>query len=280
MWSIGIYAGESPLDLNPAPGIVNPVLTRDSVGDVSAKFVADPFMLNIAGVWHMFFEVMNRETRNGEIGLATSENGLEWKYCQIVLAEPFHLSYPYVFEWRNEYYMIPETYEPAEVRLYRADPFPTRWSLVGPLVTVSCADPSVFQFKDRWWMFTCSNPFQHDTLRLYFAEDLTGPWFEHPVNPIINENKRAGRPAGRVLVLGDRVIRFAQDCVTRYGNHVRAFEISELTTSSYSEAEHPNSPILRASGDGWNDLGMHHVDPHELPGGKWIACVDGLSAVE
>jgi hypothetical protein len=237
-------------------------------------------MVNVAGSWHMFFEVMNRETKKGEIGLATSENGFDWRYRQIVLAEPFHLSYPYVFEWRNEYYMIPETFEPGAIRLYKAEYFPTRWSFVGPLVETSCADPSIFRFQDRWWMFTCSRPFYHDTLALYFADELRGPWFEHPSNPIIHENKQAGRPAGRVLVMGDKVVRFAQDCVKHYGNHVRAFEVSELTPTRYSEAEHLDSPVLKASGNGWNDSGMHHVDPHQLSAGNWIACVDGLSRIE
>lgn len=279
MWSIGIYVGESPFHLNPAPGIVNPVLTRDSVSDVAAKFVADPFMLNVSGVWHMFFEVMNRQTRKGEIGFATSANGLNWEYRQIVLTEPFHLSYPYVFEWNNDHYMIPEAFEPATVRLYKADYFPTRWSFAGVLVEEAGVDPSIFYFEDRWWMFTCSKPFRHDTLRLYFAENLMGPWVEHPASPIVKGNKENGRPAGRVVMVGDKVVRFAQDCVTRYGNHVRAFEVTELTTNYYAEKEHHDSPILKASGRGWNDLGMHHIDPHELALGNWIACVDGLSGV-
>ena len=59
VWAIGIYTGESPLDLTSAQNISNPVLTRESVTDVSAVFVADPFMLRANHVWHMFFEVMN-----------------------------------------------------------------------------------------------------------------------------------------------------------------------------------------------------------------------------
>ena len=81
-------------------------------------------------------------------------------------------------------------------------------------------------------------------------------------------------------MVGGKIVRFAQDCVTRYGNHVRAFEITELTPSHYSEKEHDNSPVLKASGQGWNELGMHHVDPHLLSARNWIACVDGLSGVE
>ena len=59
IWSIGIFAGKSPLEMGPARPFSNPVLTRDSVSDVHATFVADPFMLQAQGTWHMFFEVMN-----------------------------------------------------------------------------------------------------------------------------------------------------------------------------------------------------------------------------
>jgi hypothetical protein len=277
MWSIGICIGESPFHLSTPQGITNPILTRASVSDVPARFVADPFMVRAGGFWYMFFEVLNQQTNKGEIGLATSENGLDWKYRQIVLTEPFHLSYPYVFEWNDEHYMVPETLQMEAVCLYKADEFPTRWSQVGQLVKARCADPSIFHFDDKWWMFACSTPYQHDTLRLYFAENLLSPWAEHPASPIVTGDKHKARPGGRVLVLDDRIIRFAQDCLPVYGTQVRAFEISELTTSSYVEKEGQDSPVLTASGNGWNGLGMHHIDPHPMSEGQWIACVDGFS---
>jgi hypothetical protein len=126
-------------------------------------------------------------------------------------------------------------------------------------------------------MFACSTPYQHDTLRLYFADNLSGPWAEHPASPIVAGNKHKARPGGRVLVLDDRIIRFAQDCLPVYGTQVRAFEISELTANSYVESESQYSPVLMASGQGWNGLGMHHIDAHRMSEGRWIASVDGHS---
>ena len=79
MWSIGIFVGESPFHLATPRDTVNPVLTRESVSDVPAGFVADPFMVRRDGGWYMFFEVLNQQANNGEIGLATSGNGLKWK---------------------------------------------------------------------------------------------------------------------------------------------------------------------------------------------------------
>ena len=276
MWSIGIYTGQSPFHLAPLRGARGPVLTRADVLGVPAQFVADPFMIQAGGVWHMFFEVLNQRSNKGEIGLAVSRNKRDWAYQQIVLAEAFHLSYPYVFEWRGEYYMIPETLQAEAVSLYKAESFPLRWSYLGPLVKGLCADPSVFHFGGRWWMFACSTPYQHDELRLYSAAELTGPWQEHPKSPIVQGNKRIARPAGRVIIFGDKVVRFAQDCIPEYGTQVRAFEITQLTTASYAEAEHASSPVLSASGSGWNGLGMHHIDLHRMAGGRWLACVDGF----
>ncbi|HYG82439.1 MAG TPA: hypothetical protein VD861_18735 [Pyrinomonadaceae bacterium] len=277
MWSIGIYAGESPFQLLPHPRVANPVLTAGHVTDVSAEFVADPFMIRRDGTWHMFFEVMNRQTQRGEIGLAQSEDGLDWSYRQIVLAEPFHLSYPYVFEWEGEHYMIPETLGANAVRLYRATRFPTEWACAGALFEGTFADPSIFHFEDHWWLFACSTPYRHDTLRLFRAGELSGAWTEHPASPIVEEDKRSARPGGRVLVKDHRVTRFSQVCFPSYGSQVRAFEIRELAGASYREEEHPHSPVLRGSGRGWNAVGMHHVDPHPLADGRWLACVDGLS---
>lgn len=275
MWSISIYSGNSPFDLKSAQS--GPVLTRDSVTDIPAEFVADPFMLQRDGTWHMFFEVMNNETMKGDIGLATSADGLSWTYEQIVLNEPFHLSYPYVFEWQNDYYMIPETLGAGAVWLYKADPFPARWSRIARLIEGQFADPSIVRFHDLWWMFVCSTPYQHDTLRLFFAAELTGPWTEHPKSPMIRSDKCRARPAGRLVQMNYKLIRFAQDCVPQYGTSVRAFEITQLTQHDYVEVESNRSPILTASASGWNAFGMHHVDPHKLSNGKWLACVDGLS---
>ena len=275
IWSIGIYRGPSPFELTPA--VEGPVLTRDDVTDVTASYIADPFLLRAGGTWHMFFEVYNWRANKGEIGLATSKDGLQWQYGEIVLAEEFHLSYPYVFEWAGERYLVPESHQAGEVRLYRADPFPTGWSLVGTLLEGSAfADPSVFSYQDRWWLLVEASPeLAHDTLRLYLAADLEGPWTEHPRSPVIRRDPMRARPAGRVLVDAGRIVRFSQDCSQFYGAAVRAFEITELTTRTYVEHELAEQPLLAGSGAGWNAGGMHHIDARPHPEGGWIAAVDG-----
>ena len=278
VWSIGIFTGDSPFTLRQTQTSKNPVLSRASITDVPARFVADPFMIRSGGSWHMFFEVLNSQSSRGEIGLASSQDADVWHYQKIVLREPFHLSYPYVFEWDSQIYMVPESYQANSVRLYRAIDFPVSWSFVGDLLTGDdFEDTCVFRFNDRWWLITdhARPPYWAGTLRLFYSEHLMGPWIEHPKSPVIDGNPHIARPAGRVIVWNDRAIRFTQDCSPVYGSEVRAFEITELTATEFEEEQFGVSSVLQGSGDGWNACGMHHLDPHLAGDGCWIACVDG-----
>ena len=274
-WSIGIYAGVSPIDLQPGPDAANPVLTASDVNDVQANFVADPFMIREGSTWYMFFEVDTiRDAGNiGKIGMASSRDGYVWNYERIVLEAPFHLSYPYVFQCNGDYYMIPETRSIRSINLYKAEDFPIKWRLERTLLRGKrFADASIFRYHEQWWLLTDSG---NTTLRLYVSTDLKQRWTEHSKSPIIKKNLSAARPAGRVTLAGDHLVRYAQDCYPFYGNKVWAFKITELTRKTYKEEKYPD-PVIQSSGSGWNQFGMHTVDPHQLEDGRWIACVDGF----
>lgn len=273
-WSIGIYEGAPPLELAPIPNTPSPVLTAQDVLDIPADFVADPFLLPLGDTWYLFFEVFNNSTNQGDIGYAISDNGLHWTYQQIVLDEPYHLSYPYVFEWQGDYYMVPESYQVSSILLYRAVNFPTHWELVTTLVSGQpYVDPSPFFYNDVWWMFAATG--NNGTLHLFYADELAGPWVEHLSSPVVEGNANIARPAGRVLEFNGRLLRITQDDYPTYGNQVRAFEITTLSKVDYTEFEVPESPLLSATGSGWNADGMHHIDALRLPSGRWLAAVDG-----
>jgi hypothetical protein len=220
---------------------------------------------------------MNWRNNKGEIGWATSADGLAWKYRQIVLREPFHLSYPYVFEWGGGHYLIPESYQANAIRLYRAEKFPTDWAFVKSLVEAPyLADASIFVHEGKWWLFAdASDEMKNDRLRLFWADELLGPWREHPSSPLLDGDPRNARPGGRVTRINGRLYRFAQSCEPLYGTDVRAFEITGLSPTSYAEAACPTNPILGPGQSGWNACGMHHLDPHLLEDGQWLASVDG-----
>lgn len=277
-WSIGIYISDSaePFSFHN-DNISNPILTRNDITDVPAGFVADPFLIHKNDTYFLFFEVLNGKNGQGDIGLATSRNYLNWSYKQIILDEPFHLSYPYVFEWKNEYYMIPETNQVKSIRLYKANDFPYNWSLVKTLIDgKNFVDNSIFFYNDTWWILTETfvRNNNNDNLHLYYSDELTGLWTEHPKSPIIMGDANISRPGGNVIVFDNRIVRYAQDCDPYYGNQVWAFEITALTKQTYEEHKVGNRPVIKGF-DNWNIHGMHQVSPYMISEGRWIAAVDG-----
>jgi hypothetical protein len=283
-WAIGMYGGPSPLELSPLAECRSPVLTREDVTDVPADFVADPFLVRAESCWYLFFEVWNRRSGRGEIAVATSPDCIRWSYGQIVLRESFHLSYPHVFAWEGQYYMIPETAEDRSVRLYRALAFPTRWTLQAVLLTGTYfLDSTPFQVGDWWWMFAGTvgpeRRRQSYGLRLFGAAAPDGPWKEHPDSPLRDGDPHLSRPGGRVVRWNGRHIRFTQDCYPVYGTRVSAVEIIRLDPAGFAERVIPG-PVLGPSGSGWNADGMHHVDVCRGPNGRWLAVVDGFHWVD
>jgi hypothetical protein len=280
-WSIFMYEGDACLALNPVSNIQQPVMSRYAVDDTYAAFVADPFMVKAQDRWLMFFELLNTKTQKGQIAYAESKNGLDWNYQQVVLAEDFHLSYPYTFEFEANWYMIPESCEAGSVRLYKATSFPQEWELVSELlVGQRFVDASVVNFDNIWWMFVGIERNENtacDELRLYYADCLWGDWLEHPMSPIVCNNMEISRPAGRVVKIDNNLVRFAQDCTKTYGGNTSAIQINLLTKDSYLEERiNPNNPHLFSLGTlECNGLGMHHLDPVLLSDGRWLACVDG-----
>lgn len=274
-WAIGIYQGDTPIEMSDAEGVSNPVIKASDVTDVKAKFVADPFIIKKDSIYFMFFEVFNVLSGQGDIGVAASDNLKKWKYRKIVLDEPFHVSYPFVFKWQNDIYMIPESAEAKEVRLYKAEEFPYKWKFVKTLLKGDFGDHSLLRYNDVWWLFVGADPTHHSSLRLFLADSLFGQFKEHQSSPIIKHDASRARPGGRMIVYNDKIYRFAQDCHPTYGSALNAFEVTQLTKEIYNEKPINVNPVLKANGKGWARHGMHQLDPILIDNKKWFACVDG-----
>lgn len=254
------------------PATTNPVLSAADVTDADPIAVADPFLFHEGTTWYMFFEVI---AAWGKIGVATSPDGLHWTYDRLVLSEPWHVSFPDVFKWDGHYYMVPESEVQNAVYLYEASEFPYSWQRVTTLVSGRpFVDPVVFHANGTWWMFVGRSG--SCCCYLYYSDNLRSGWREHPRSPIINEHCSKARPAGRSFVYdGCKILRLAQKNDDHYGEAVRAFQIDTLDRLQYAEHEIPQSPILQASGMGWNADGMHQCDAW-FDGRGWIAAVDGI----
>ena len=58
----------------------------------------------------------------------------ESKFLGPVLEENFHLSFPYIFEYKDKIFMCPETHQKKEIRIYICEDFPLKWKFHKTLI--------------------------------------------------------------------------------------------------------------------------------------------------
>lgn len=274
IWSIRVFKSSAFFPDQPCESEFNkPTLQAEDISDVPAEFVADPFITFHDSQYYMFFEVFNKKSERGEIGLATSFDGEKWTYKKIVLREKYHLSYPHVFKFGKEIFLIPESKEANGVFLYKAKNFPYEWEKVSKLISGTYIDPTIFRHKNRWWMFAGSS--ENTDLHLFYSDKIDGIWIEHLKNPIVSNNYKVSRPAGRVVENEGEIYRFTQDCFTSYGKLVRSFKIKKISETEYDEEE--VKIILSSSNKefDWRKDGMHHIDQLKINKNQWLIAVDG-----
>ncbi|CAH1207688.1 hypothetical protein PAECIP111891_03072 [Paenibacillus allorhizoplanae] len=272
-WSIKVFRSDHFISTEPHyQQLTIPSLQASDVTDVPAEFVADPFIIQHESDYFLFFEILNKASGQGEIGVATSTDGMTWKYGRVVLREKFHLSYPQVFKHNNEFFMLPETAESNRVILYKAKNFPFEWEVHCDLLKGNYLDPSLVQYNGKWWMFTGT---EEDNFHVFYSDHLEGPWTEHPQSPIISNNDKISRPGGRLIISDGCVHRYTQADYPHYGESVRVFKVNKLTEQEYVEEE--VSLILSGSKEekDWRKDGMHHIDQLLLKDNKWLIAVDG-----
>jgi hypothetical protein len=216
-------------------------------------FWADPFLLKKQDKSYLFFEEFSYKDRRGHISCTLMDAEGEIGEPQVVLERPYHLSYPFLFEYRGEFYMIPETAENRAVEAYRCTRFPDQWEFHKTLLSdVQAVDATLVEYSMRWWMFVniaAQGGSTWDELHLFYSDDpLSANWIAHPMNPIISD-ARSARPAGRVFRRDGGLIRPSQDSSLRYGYAVNFNRITKLTIHDYEEElveriEPPDGHIL------------------------------------
>jgi hypothetical protein len=243
IWRIGLI--DAPIATVAAPGGLEAATVRWLAEEPPFAFLADPFGLVRDGRLHVFAEAYDYRTRHGVIDLLEIGPDLAQVGRRTVLREPWHLSYPFVFEGEGATWMIPEAHRSGGCTLYRSTEFPTRWEAAARLeLDTPAIDPTVFRHDGLWWIAyspSGSQAFKQGRLHLAHAEALTGPWRTHPRNPV-RIDRASSRPGGTVFVDGGTLVLPVQDCSRTYGGAIRLLRILELSPERFvAEAGGPMS---------------------------------------
>lgn len=198
-----------------------------------SSYYADPFVITTSKDTYLFFESYDYKSGRGHISAALKSE--KFKVVHIVLEKPFHLSYPFVFEYDGKVYCLPEANESNRLTLYRFDEDKLALAEDCVLLDGIKAVDSTLCFRDgKWNLFLTQKDFASVKLYRFIANDLRGPYQAYYNNPVKIDCGDA-RMAGAFIDLGDRLLRPAQRCVRYYGTAVCLNEVSEMSDDRYSE---------------------------------------------
>jgi hypothetical protein len=157
-----------------------------------------------------------------------------------ILEKEYHLSYPFVFEYEGQIYMLPETSANKTIEVYRATTFPFKWELHNVLMKgVNAVDTTLVEYGGNWWMFSImgiEDAPNEEQLFLFYSDNPFGPWTAHRCNPFISDCRR-GRQAGRLFFYKGSLYRPSQESTKHRGYALSINRITRLDKEVYQEEQ-------------------------------------------
>jgi hypothetical protein len=209
-----------------------------SISSPANRFYADPFAVTWQGRTFAFFEELDHRVGKGIISAIEFDDAGPKGPATPVLEEPWHLSYPFLIQHADALWMIPESTGNRDVALYKCIEFPHRWERHATLLSgLELADATITRHGAFYYLFGATRDGAggySDTLSLFYAADLFGPWMPHASNPVMIDRTSA-RPAGNLVTINGQIWRPVQDCTDGYGCALGLAEVVELSPTSFKQ---------------------------------------------
>ncbi|WP_300438501.1 hypothetical protein [Christiangramia sp.] len=254
-WSIGFRTIDTPLQ-KIFPSERN-IISHDSLNRItssSTRFLADPFLFYEDGIYYLFFEHQEEEGP-AKIALFQSPDGLNYSYKGNVIEESFHLSFPQIFKYKQDYYILPESAAINQVILYKAVNFPLEWKITDTLIkNIKLKDPAILM-SDTINLITGID--ENWNQQIFRSDSLFGKWDKDASFKIKKGNEI--RPAGNFFeVNGEWFIPF-QNNKEGYGTGVSLYKLREKKFEKVLSNQLYKSDSIK-----WFGRGMHHLNMNKI----------------
>jgi hypothetical protein len=228
---------------------------------------ADPFLFVHNDRLYLFYEIQT-DFGIGEIWAQSMDTHGVWTNHGQVLKEDFHLSYPQVFFYDGQIWMIPEAASSGKVWLYTAEAFPYQWRKTRVLIDEPLVDSSLVIQQEGLFLLGTTRT---NELKIYFSPNLSQEFVS--TGWVITNDKSISRNAGRPLCIQDVLYRVAQNCQHDYGQNISLLQIDQLSFDKYSE--HITTADLYKTKPKWMEAGYHHISTALFVNEHFVA-VDGM----
>lgn len=221
---------------------------------IKNKTWADPFIIEENGI-QLFFEEIHQFGSTGHISHAIFEE-LSSVSSKVIIKEPYHLSFPFTFKYRGEWYICPESASQKFLIIYKALNFPLEWRACSKInMSWHFADPMIVENKGIWYLM-CNpklGPFDDFDWRLavfYSENPLSGKWREIPSSEVQHS---FGRNAGLLKIDGALYRASQRRTPEKYGKGIRLNKIEEITPYKYRETVDFDTSLI------YDNFKGHHI---------------------
>jgi hypothetical protein len=253
-WNVGIIS--LPAEILVQPGeITIPEPAWINTGTQKSVYHADPFGFIKNGNFHIVCEEYDYRNAKGFLtSLQVDSQNYQVRRKTVALEKNNHLAFPYLFEFEDNYYCIPENSDGGNVDLYSYDISTGKLLFERTLIeNLQAVDPSLLYHEGFWWLFFTDKSSTNERLHIWYSDTLIGPYKSHTNNPV-KVDIRSSRPAGNPFTLNGKLLRPAQDCSFRSGRRICINHISKLSPTEFVEEEYS---ILNPSTSSKFRNGMH-----------------------
>lgn len=204
-----------------------------TINTPEGTWIADPFLYEAAGEHYLFVELYEVAKEKACIAYYHFIDGKP-VYQGKIIEQPYHMSYPCVFSYHGEHYMIPETSANQSMDLYKAVQFPNQWEKVACLsLGTRYVDTTVLKQGEDFKLVS----YRKDGGSWYldaFKLDMEKQKLESLASKKYDTN--IGRPAGSFIASND-LVRPAQNCACKYGESIILYQVERFEENHFEEHE-------------------------------------------
>ncbi len=234
-WKVGIIPLPAENLVLPGEHTIPEPLWLD-VNTGKSVYHADPFGFKRDGNYHILCEEYDYSTSKGVLtSFQVDEQTKQVHNKTIALEKDHHLAFPYLFEYENKFFCIPENVQNGNVDLYRYDIESGKLIFEQTLIeNMQAVDPTLYYYEGFWWLFFTDTVSTNERLHIWYSTAINGPYKGHCNNPV-KEDIHSSRPAGNLFILDGKLLRPAQDCAIRSGHRICINQIIKLSPTEFVE---------------------------------------------
>ena len=192
---------------------------------------ADPFIIVQGKNKYIFCEGYEKKRHLGAIYCISLEN--EIKYVPII-RNNYHMSYPNIFLYDGNYYILPETSEKKTLELYHCLEFPYKWEKDSVLLeNINCVDTDIWILDGKLYLLTQEENARKKYFDIYLLDmEKRKIKLVNQIEDSENSQRNAGNP---FLGEDSKWYRPCQYSKDKYGENIIIKEIGYINNRYYEK---------------------------------------------